>query len=113
MVTEKDPRGARGDASGSQIEQPIDEVIRLANSSAADPARLPLADHVYCLVALYCSPGRRELAKALLGLRASFDRAMILLQEVVQVLDRSMAAAAAQGPFRFYCGNRRAVKAGL
>jgi hypothetical protein len=35
------------------------------------------------------------LAKALLGLHASFDRSMILLQDVVQILDRPMSAAAA------------------
>jgi hypothetical protein len=29
------------------------------------------------------------------------------------MLDRSMAAAAAQGSLRFHCGNRRAVEAGL
>jgi hypothetical protein len=52
-----------------------------------------------------------ELAKALLGFHASFDRSMILLQDVVQILHRSMAAA--QGSFRFHCGNRRAVEAGL
>jgi predicted hotdog family 3-hydroxylacyl-ACP dehydratase len=37
-----------------------------------------------------------ERTKALLGLHAPFDSAMILLQDVVQVLDRSVAAAAAQ-----------------
>ena len=30
-------------------------------------------------------------------LHSSFDRSMILLQDVVQILDRSMAAAVAQG----------------
>ena len=79
----------------------------------ADPARLPLADHVHRLVSLYRSPSCVELAKALLGLHSSFDRSMILLQDVVQILDRSMAAAAAQGSFRLHCGNRRAVEAGL
>jgi hypothetical protein len=38
---------------------------------------------------------------------------MILLQDVVQILHRSMAAAAAQGSFLFYCGNHRAVEGGL
>src|SRR5690348_14324126 len=35
---------------------------------------------------------------------------MILLQDVVQILDRSMAAAAAQDSFRFRSGNRRAIE---
>jgi hypothetical protein len=38
---------------------------------------------------------------------------MILLQDVVQVLDRSMSAAAAQGSFLFHSCNRRAVEAAL
>jgi hypothetical protein len=38
---------------------------------------------------------------------------MILLQDVVQILDRSMPAALVQGSFRFHCDNRRAVEAGL
>jgi len=38
---------------------------------------------------------------------------MILLQDVVQILDRSVSAASAQGFFRFHCGNRCAIEAGL
>ena len=48
------------------------------------------------LVSLYRSPRRLKLAKPLLGLHSSFDRSMILLQDVVQVLDRPMSAAAMQ-----------------
>src|SRR6202166_803767 len=112
-MTEEASRGTGGAVSAPQIEQLIDELILLANSIAADPACLPLADHVHRLVSLYRSPGRLELAKVLLGLHSSFDRSMILLQDVVQILHRSMAAAAAQGSFRFHPGNRRAVETGL
>jgi hypothetical protein len=38
---------------------------------------------------------------------------MILFQDVVQILNRSMSAAAAQGFFRFRGCDRRAVEAGL
>ena len=38
---------------------------------------------------------------------------MILLHDVVQVLDRPVAATASQESFLFHPGNRRAVKAGL
>ena len=79
----------------------------------ADPLRLPLPDHVHSLVSRNRSPCCSELAKALLGLHSSFDRSMILLQDVVQILDRSMPTAAAQSSFLFHCGNRRAVEAGL
>src|SRR5271170_3765428 len=100
------PREEPGGAlSGRQIEQPVNEVILLANIIVADPPRLPLPHHVHSLISLYRSPGRLELAKALLGLHSSFDRSMILLQDVVQILDRSMPAAPMQGSFRFHCGN--------
>ena len=112
-VTEEAPRGTGGAVSGRQIEQLIDELILLANIIVADPPRLPLADHVHGFVSFNRSLGCSELAKALLGLHSSFDRSMILLQDVVQVLDRSMPAAVAQGSFRFHRGNRRAVEAGL
>src|ERR1035437_2991053 len=102
-----------GEVSGSQIEQLVDELILFANIIVADPPRLPLPDHVHRLGSLNRSPGGSELTKALLGLYSSFDRSMILLQDVAQVLDRSMSAAAAQGSFLFHCCNRRAVEAGL
>src|SRR5271166_5073598 len=80
---------------------------------AADPPRLPLPNHMHRLVTFDRSPGRLELAKVLLGLHSSFDRPMILLQDVVQILDRSMAAAPAQGSFLFHTCNRRVVEASL
>jgi hypothetical protein len=52
-----------------------------------------------------------ELAKALLGLHAVFDRAMIPLQDVVQILDRPILAMAAQGSFHFHYCNRRVAEA--
>jgi len=102
-----------GEVSGSQIEQLVDETILLANIIVADPPRLPLVDHVHGFVSRNRSPCCSELAKALLGPHSSFDRSMILLQDVVQILDRSMPAAPVQGSFLFQCGNRRAVEAGL
>src|ERR1019366_3558929 len=113
MVTEEARAELGGEVSGGQIEQLVDELILFTNIIVADPPRLPLADHVHCLVSLNRSPGYLELTKALLGLHSSFDRSMILLQDVVQVLDRPMSAAAAQGSFLFYRRNPRAVKAAL
>ena len=64
--------------------------------------RLPLPDHVHGSVSLDRSPCRVEFTKALLGLHSSFDRSMILLQDVVQVLDRPVAATASQDSFLFH-----------
>src|SRR5262249_18793068 len=84
-----------GGVLGRQFEQPVDELILSANIVAADPPRLPLPHHVYGLISCKRSPRGVEHAKALLGLHAAFDRTVVLLQDVIQILDRSMAAAAA------------------
>src|SRR6516225_4122908 len=101
------------EVSGRQIEQLVDELILFTNIIAADPPSLPLPDPVYRFVSLNRSPRRLELAKALLGLHSSFDGSMTLLQDIVQILDRSMATAAAKDSFPLHCGNRRAVEACL
>ena len=85
--------------SCSHFEQLVDELNLLPNIRTAHPLHLPLPDHVHGLVSLDRSPRREEFTKALLGLHASFDRSMILLQDVVQVLDRSVAATASQDSF--------------
>jgi hypothetical protein len=64
----------------------------------ADPPRLSFANHVERLVASKRSPRGVERAKALLSLHPPFNRAMILLQDVVQILDWSVPARAAQRP---------------
>ena len=99
--------------SQAAFEQLVDELILFANVIVADPPHLPLADHVHRFVSLDRPAGRLELTKALLGLEWSFDCSMILLQDVVQVLDRSMSAAAAQSSLLFHCYNGRAIEAGL
>jgi hypothetical protein len=92
-VTEEVRKELDGEVSGCQIEQLVDETILLANIIGADPPRLPLAGPVSRLVSRNRSPSCSELTKALLGLHPSFDRSMILLQGVVELSDRSMAAA--------------------
>ena len=72
--------------SQAAFEQLVDELILFANIDAADPPSLPLPNHVHRLIPFNRSPGRLELAKALLGLHSSFDRSMILLQNVVQII---------------------------
>ena len=95
--------GERLDIEGlcSHLEQPVDELHLSPNIRAAHPPHLPLPNHVHGLVSLDCSPRRVKLAKPLLGLHPSFDRSMVLLQDIVQVLDRPMSAAAAQPLLEF------------
>ena len=88
--------------SCSHPEQLVDELYLSPDIRTAHPPRLPLPDHVHGLVSLDRSPRRVECTKALLGLHSSFDRSMILLQDVVQVLDRLVAATAPQDSFLFH-----------
>lgn len=95
----KDARGSLDyEFSVGEIEQLIDEPILLA-LIVADPPRLSLVNHVYRLVTRRRSPRGVEGTKAPLGFHAAFDRTMVLLRNVVQILDWSMAAAPAQNSF--------------
>jgi hypothetical protein len=81
-----------------QPEQLSDKPDLTPNVLARDPPNLALPYHVHRLVALNRSPGRVEFSEALLGVNPAFDRAMVLLDDVVQVLNGSMATLAAQHP---------------
>ena len=110
---ESDWSSRPGSVSCSHLEQLVDELNLSPNIRTAHPPRLPLPDHVHCLVSLDRSARRVEFTKALLGLHSSFDRSMILLQDIVQVLDQPVAATASQDSFFFHSWNRRAVEACL
>ncbi|MGA7316055.1 MAG: hypothetical protein WBX22_19030, partial [Silvibacterium sp.] len=55
------------------------------------------------------SPSRLEFSETLLGLHATFDGSMILFENVVQVLHRSVSTALAQRPILLTVGDRGAV----
>ena len=99
---ESDGSSWPGSVSCRHLEQVIDELNLSPHIRTTHPPRLPLPDHVHGLVALDRSPRRLKLTKPLLGFHASFDRSMILLQDVVQVLDRPVAATASQESFLFH-----------
>ena len=71
---------------------------------------LPLPDHVDGFLALNRSPSRLEFSEALLGVHSTFDDSMILFENVVQALHRSVSTAVAQRPLLFTVGDRTAVK---
>jgi hypothetical protein len=81
----------------------------MSNVSPANPPNLSFPNHVYRLISLNRSLGRLELAKSLLGVHPAFDRSMVLFQDIVKVLHRSVPAMTAQGPFLLYVGDGRAV----
>src|ERR1700682_3527656 len=95
--------------SGGQFEELVDELNLTPNISSTHPPNLPLPHHVHRLITLNRSLRRLEFSEPLLGIDAPFDRAMILLQDIVQVLHRSVPTTAAKCPFLLYVGDGRAV----
>src|SRR3954453_20482745 len=84
---------------GGQPEQPFYKADLRPNIIAPHPSNLPLSDHVHRLITLNCSLGCVEFPEALLGVDPAFYCTMVLLDNVVQVWDGSMAASAAKHPF--------------
>lgn len=70
---------------GEESEQLSDEPDLTPNVVSLHPPDLPLAHHVYRFVALNGSSGRVKFPKAWLGVDPAFDRAMVLLEDVIQV----------------------------
>jgi hypothetical protein len=94
---------------GCQIEEIVDELNLTKKIISCHPSSLPLPDHVDCFIALNRSPSCLEFSEALLGVHSTFDGSMILFQNVVQVLHRSVPTALAQRPFLLTVRDRGAV----
>src|ERR1035437_925750 len=94
---------------GCQSEKAVDELNLTKKIISCHPSSLPLPDHVDCFVALNRSPSCLEFSEALFGVHSTFDGSMILFENVVQVLHRSVSTAGAQRPFLFSVRDRRAV----
>src|ERR1035441_6272147 len=92
-----------------QIEKAVDELNLKKKIISCHPSSLPLPDHVDCFIALNRSPSRLEFSEALFGVHSTFDGSMILFENVVQILHRSVSTAVAQRPLLFSIGDRRAV----
>jgi len=84
--------------SSGQSEHPVDELILTPHIGSAHPSNLPLAQHVDRFITLNCSVRRMELSESLLSIHSSFDGAVVLLEDVVQVLHGSVLAATAESP---------------
>jgi hypothetical protein len=89
-----------------RVEKAVDELNLTKKIISCHPSSLPLPDHVDCFVALNRSPGRLQFSQAPLGLHSTFDGSMILFENVVQVLHRSVSTAVAQRPFLLTVGEQ-------
>jgi lysophospholipase L1-like esterase len=97
--------------SGCQLEKAVDELNlsnKIISRYPSNQSNLPLPDHLHRFVALNRSPSRLEFSETLLGIHTTFDGAMILFENVVQVLHRSVSTAVAQRSFLLsYQGSRK------
>src|SRR5271166_4283781 len=73
------------------------------------PARLAFANHVNRFIAGDRAPSSPEGAKMLTRVDTAFDRPVILFQDVIEVLHRSMLAVLLQNTLVFELHNRRRV----
>src|SRR5712691_1345891 len=96
-------------SSGGQFEELVDELNLTPNISSAHPPNLPLPQHVHSLITLNGSLRRLEFSEPLLGVHPAFDRSVVLLQNVVQVLYGSVPATAAKCPLLLDGGDGRPV----
>ena len=94
---------------GGHFEEFVDEPILMLDVTPAQPPHLTLPNYVHRLIALNRSSRNLEFTKSLLGVYSAFDRAMVLLDDVVQILDGSVEAPAAQLLFLLYVCDGRTV----
>ena len=95
--------------SGSHFEQLVDELDLSPNIRTAHPPRLSLPNHVHRLITLNRSVRGLELSESLLGVHTAFDRSMVLFQDVIQVLRRSVPATPTKRSFLLYVRDGRSV----
>src|ERR1017187_5442681 len=72
--------------------------ILTPDATPAQPPHLALPDYVHRLIAPNRSSRSLEFANPLLGVHSPFGRTMVLLDDVVQILDGSVAAPASEHP---------------
>src|SRR5580700_11984386 len=94
---------------GGHLEEFVNEPHLTPDATPAQPPHLALPNYVHRLITLNRSSRSLEFAKPLLGVHSPFDRAMVLLDDVMQILDRSVAAPAAKRGFLLYVCDSRAV----
>ena len=80
-------------SSSGEAERAIDEPVLHSDVTLRHPPNLALPNLVHRFVTLNRPPRTTELPKMLLGTDPFLDGAVILLQNVVQILNRPMTAA--------------------
>jgi hypothetical protein len=92
-------------SSGGQFEELVDELNLTPNIVPLHSPNPPLPGHIDGFVTLNRSPCRLEFSEALFGVHAAFDRTVVLLEDIVQVLHGSVPTTAAKNSFLFDGGD--------
>jgi len=91
--------------SMQEAEQFVDELELALDIMARQPTDLPLPHPVHRLIAVDRSACRAERAQSLFGVHALLDIAVVLFNDVVEVLHRPGPAATANHPAARQLGN--------
>src|SRR5260370_17157017 len=91
-------RDGQSTLSGGEVKELVDESILPPHILTAHSPDLTFSQDVDRFITLDGPPCRLQLAESLLGVRSPFDGSVILLQAIVQVLDRPMPTSATALP---------------
>ena len=83
----------RAASSNGEAKHPIDKPVLRSHITLPHPPNLSFPNLVHRLVALNRPSRTTELTKMLLGADPFLDRTVILLEDVIQILNRPMTAA--------------------
>ena len=70
-------------SSGSESEDELYEADLFSGIAFCQPSNLSFADHVHCFIPLDCSLSPSEGAESQASVHPSFDRTVILFNEIV------------------------------
>ena len=86
--------GGSNPESHRDTKQPVNEPDLPLNIGTGQPSHLPFAKHVHGFITLNCPSCRIECPESLLRIHTFLYESMVLLDDVVQVLHRSVPATA-------------------
>ena len=108
------PRTAgRAASSSGEAKHPIDKPVLRSHVTLPHPPNLSFPNLVHRRVALNRPSGTTELTKMLPRTDLFLDSTVILLEDVVQILNRPLTAALSEDSFFLGFTNRRRIVLGL
>jgi hypothetical protein len=85
--------------SGRHLEQFVDQLSLSSDIRTAHPPRLPIPNYVHRLITLHRAMRHLELSVPLLAPNPAFRRSVVVYQDTVLILHRSVLASAVKSRF--------------